>query len=552
MIAQREDGCNAPIGREPAIESIRVRTRGVRCKIYRCGWSRPDRRPAVVTPHAPAAFRCPMIGTTFSHYQIIEKLGTGGMGEVYLAEDTKLDRHVAVKFVPHEYSRDAVALERFNREARAAAALNHPNIITVHDVGTHRGRPYIVMEHVDGELLTKAIERKDLTVERALEIASQMFEGLAAAHEAGVTHRDVKPDNILIDRNGRVRILDFGLAKLRGSVSLTTEHGTLGTVRYMSPEQAGGGKIDARSDLFSAGIVLFEMLAGSHPFAGEHREAVLYAITNQEPQPLRRYNNRVGDGIERIVSALLAKDAEERYPSAKAVLADLRRERGVTSARNAAGTRASHRRIWIGAVGAAGVLLAAGVWRVAERKTPGRLAAESSSIAVLPLVNMSGDDSEEYFSDGLSEELTNALVKIPELKVAGRTSAFSFKGRNEDLRTIGEELGVEHLLEGSVRKSGKKVRITVQLVKAADGFRVWTQTYDRTLDDIFTVQDDIARSVARKLQVTLLSNSATAPKPAAAAGYDLVLRARFVLQNPTPETIHRAREIMERALTLAP
>ncbi len=292
-----------------------------------------------------------MIGETLlSRYKITEALGVGGMGEVYLAEDRELGRRVAIKFLPKGSGADADLIKRFQREAKAAAALNHPSIITIYDAGSHEGRPFLVMEHVEGEALSTVINRRDLPIDMALAIAIQICEGLAAAHEAGITHRDIKPDNILVDESGRVRILDFGLAKLTGTSVLTASDATVGTVNYMSPEQARGDEVDQRTDLFSLGVLLYEMLAGQRPFRGEHRAAVMYAIINEDPQPLRRYNLAASDELDTILAKLLAKNREERYPNAAAVIVDLRGEHRAESA--ASRSSSSSKRLRSGSRGA--------------------------------------------------------------------------------------------------------------------------------------------------------------------------------------------------------
>jgi serine/threonine protein kinase/TolB-like protein/Tfp pilus assembly protein PilF len=497
-----------------------------------------------------------MIGKKLTHYEIVEKLGAGGMGEVYLAEDAELDRRVAIKFLAPGYSTKPEVLGRFAREAKAAATLNHPNIITIYDVGVYEERPYIVMEHVDGEALSDVIARKDCSIERALELGMQIFEGLSAAHEDGVVHRDIKPDNILIDKSGRVRILDFGLAKLQDATAITAEETTLGTAAYMSPEQARGSNVDARSDLFSAGVVLYEMIAGQRPFPGDHPSAVLYAIVNEDPYPLRRFNNNVSDGLERIVTKLLAKDPDARYPSAKGVLVDLRAEQrssapGVLRVEKGAGSR---KRMWIGIAAAVAVVGALAIFfgRGGQEPGPGAvIAPEKPSIAVMAFVNMSDDASNEYFSDGIAEELLNLLAKIPELKVISRSSAFSYKGKNVPLHKIAEELGVSNILEGSVRKAGDRVRITAQLIEANSDAHLWSDTYDRTLDDIFAIQEDIASEVVEQLKVTLLGG-VPAVRETDPKAYALYLQGRYLSSRGGHEDREKAIALFKQAIAIDP
>lgn len=411
-------------------------------------------------------------GTMVDHYRIADKIGAGGMGEVYLAEDTRLNRRVALKFLPAHLAEDADVRARFTREAQAAAKLDHPSIVTIHEVGEHLGRPFFAMQYIDGKTLHEHSQNQSLPVAQIVQLISQVSDGLAKAHTAGVTHRDIKSANIIVDGDLRPKILDFGLATIQGGEMLTKVGSTLGTVAYMSPEQATGREVDHRSDLFSLGVVLYELIAGRTPFKRNNDAATLHAIVSETPEPLARYKSDVAPELQRIVSKTLAKNPAERYQSASDLSADLKT-----------------------------VLRAA---ETGEYRTTGKVALSRPSIAVLPFTNMSADPENEYFSDGLTEELLNVLAKNSELKVTGRTSSFAFKGKQEDLRGIGQKLGVETLLEGSVRKSGNRVRITAQLVSVADGFHLWSETYDRVLDDIFAVQDDIAKAVSKAMHVTLV------------------------------------------------
>jgi serine/threonine protein kinase/Tfp pilus assembly protein PilF len=529
-------------------------------------------------------------GKTLGHYRIERPIGQGGMGEVFLAEDTKLDRKVALKVLPEEMATDPDRLARFQREAKAVAALSHPHIVTLFSVEEDRGTHFLTMELIEGNSLDHGIPRDGMPLARVFDIGIALADALAAAHEKGIIHRDLKPANVMVTKDGRVKVLDFGLAKLalgeprtggssghpREAVPTSAPTGTvgasrpltaagmvMGTAPYMSPEQVNGQEVDARTDIFSLGVMLYEMATGRRPFGGKTSAETISSILRDVPRPVTEARRDAPRQLARIIEHCLKKDPEERFQSAKDVRYELREL--LSGPTPAAGVS----RRWLWAAGAAAVLAAAAIlWLTTQRQagpgassepsasapasTAGAAAvAETNSLAVLPFTNMSSDKDQEYFSDGLTEELLNALVKIPELKVAGRTSSLAFKGKNEDLRSIARKLGVSNILEGSVRKAGNKIRITAQLVKAEDGFHLWSETYDRTLDDIFAVQDDISRAVAAALQVTLLGKGTDAPKPDAEA-YDLVLKAHFVMQKASEETILQGKRLLEQALKISP
>jgi len=413
-----------------------------------------------------------MIGKAISHYKILEKLGEGGMGVVYKAQDIKLDRIVALKFLPQHLTSDSVEKERFVQEAKAASALNHTNITTIHEIDEFEGQMFIVMEYCEGKTLKQVIEKETLSVRKVLDIGIQICEGLTIAHEKGIVHRDIKSANIMVTPRGQVKIMDFGLAKLKGATRLTETRSTLGTAAYMSPEQAQGEEVDQRSDIFSFGVVLYELLTGKLPFRGEHQAAIVYSIMNEEPQPVARYNNQVSSKLEDIVFKALAKDKEERYQHIDDLLADLRREKKTLEyVKTAAPTKP------------------------AESPKP--------AIAVLYLQNLSENKEDEYFAAGMTEDIITQLSKIGGLLVTSRSDVKQLRNKPVNLKEVANRLRVNYVMEGSVRKYGNKIRITCQLIKASDGFHVWADSYDRQMEDLFAIQADVAKEVAQALKVTL-------------------------------------------------
>jgi TolB-like protein/lipoprotein NlpI len=406
-----------------------------------------------------------MLGKTISHYKILEKLGEGGMGAVYKAQDTKLDRLVALKFLPKHLLCDEEAKQRFEQEAKAASALDHPNIATIYEIDEVGGECFISMTYIEGNCLKELIKANTFSIEEILNIAIQIAEGLNAAHRRGIVHRDIKPDNLMLSNDGLVKIFDFGLAKLKGVSGLTRIGSTVGTLAYMSPEQAQGIELDRRSDIFSFGVVLYEMITGQLPFKGEHEAAIIYSVLNEAPEPLGRYRANIPEGLQRIIDKILEKDREKRYQQIDELRADLKR---------------------------------------LSRATGSPIKRQLPSIAVLPFTDLSADKEQEYFCDGMAEEIINALTQVEGLRVVARTSAFSFRGKEIDIREIGRKLNVETVMEGSVRKAGNRVRITAQLVNVADGYHLWSERYDREMQDIFAVQDEISLTIVDKLKVKLL------------------------------------------------
>jgi non-specific serine/threonine protein kinase len=450
-------------------------------------------------------------GTMVSHYRIVEKIGAGGMGEVYLAEDTELDRKVALKFLPPHLCQDEDCRARFKREAQAAAKLSHPNIVTIHEVGDHQSRPYFVMEHVEGQSLREFSSAKDLSIEQILELAIQICEGLNDAHEKGVTHRDIKPSNILIDS----KIVDFGLASVIGTDQLTKTGSTLGTIGYMSPEQVRGQQMDHRSDLFSLGVVLYELITKQNPFKRDSEAATLKAVSDDMPHPVARYRAGLPDGLQAIVDKALEKDVQTRFQHADGMLSDLMRLKRSLDSTQASATGMSlkqrSRNVWCNVwwVVATAVVIVASVVLITKPWITETASEQPDKImlAVLPFENL-GNPEDEYFADGITGEITARLAQISTLRVISRTSAMTYKNTNKTVSQIGEELGANYVLEGSILwdKSGDtdRVRITPQLIKVDEDFNVWADNIERPLTRLFAVQTDIATHITEALNVTLL------------------------------------------------
>jgi eukaryotic-like serine/threonine-protein kinase len=470
-----------------------------------------------------------MVGRTLGHYCILSRLGAGGMGEVYLAEDTKLGRKVAIKLLPPETADDEQSKKRLLREAQAAATLDHSNVCAIYEVGEQDGHGFIVMQYLEGETLSNRIKNKPLELKEALDVAVQVADALAEAHSRGVTHRDIKPQNIMISAKKQVKVLDFGLAKLiqdrqisiseATAESLITGPGMLvGTVPYMSPEQLRGEVVDARSDLFSLGVVLYEMIAGSPPFAGATVADLLVSILDKAPLPLASHVAEAPAALDHLINRCLAKQRQQRYPSARELLTDLRS-------------------------------------LAAQLSQPQPAAKPSPSIAVLAFINMSADPENEYFCDGLAAELLNALAKIKALRVAARTSAFFFKGKNTDAREIGQNLNVGAVLEGSVRKVGNRLRITAQLINVADGYHLWSERYDREMEDIFDLQDEISLAIVDALKVELMGvEKAAVVKRYTdnAEAYQLYLKGRYFWYRFPAPGYEKSREYFQQSIDADP
>ena len=459
-----------------------------------------------------------LLGQTIGRYQIIKWIGSGGMGNVYLAQDTALDRKVALKLLPPEFTRDRDRLRRFEKEARAASALNHPNIITIYETGEWKGGRFIATEYVEGETLRGQTEKPGRDLSEVLEIGIQVSGALAAAHAAGIVHRDIKPANIMLRGDGYVKLLDFGLAKLTSmqtNPDITEAGRVLGTLNYMSPEQAMGQPLDHRTDIFSLGVVLYELATGRRLFEGQSEAAVYDSILHKDPPPLREFAPIMPVEFDQVVRRALEKDPARRYQSAADLRRDLKRlQRGsemtdaarIASRERRAASRARTLRFAALAAVIAGIIaIAALIGRQFGSSAPNDLSKKS--IAVLPFENLSEEKQSEYFAEGVQDQVLTDLAKVADLKVISRSSVLQYKaGVARNLREIGRQLGVKYLLEGTVQRSGGKLRVNAQLVSAKSDAQVWAETYDRNLSDVFAVQSEIAKAIASQLQAKLSPN----------------------------------------------
>jgi serine/threonine protein kinase/Tfp pilus assembly protein PilF len=475
-----------------------------------------------------------LVGQIFGHYKISKRIGAGGMGEVYLATDVTAGRKAALKLLPMRFTGDAERLKRFTLESRAVVALNHPNILTVYEIGQDHSTHYIASELIEGETLRQRLAREQLQVSEALDVGIQVASALAAAHETGIVHRDIKPENIMLRRDGYVKVLDFGVAKLAEQEApkrmpkdealrlVETNLGSmLGTVRYMSPEQTCGGHVDKRSDIWSLGVVLYEMLTGHVPFTGETPQEVMSSILQREPPPLTRYIARAPAEFQQIVNKTLRKDRGQRYDSANELLQalkDLRRKLEAEFERAAAPLWLRWTRSPAGLVlvlTIAALALALPFYR--HRNQP-KILPPDKSIAVLPLENLSDEKDNEFFAGGIHDELLSNLSKIKDLKVISRTSVMQYGSSSpRNVREIGQQLGVAHVLEGSVQRSANRVKVSAQLIDARTDAHLWSQTYDRDLTDVFAIQSELARTIAEHLQAKLspAEKAAIAERPTA-------------------------------------
>lgn len=460
-----------------------------------------------------------MIGTTFSHYKILEKIGEGGMGVVYKAEDTKLQRVVALKFLGEQFASDEEAKARFFREARAASALNHQNIITIYEIDEFEGKCFISMEFVEGKSLKSLIGQEALLVKKALNIVMQVAEGLKTAHEKGIVHRDLKSDNIMLTPEGMVKIADFGLAELKGAPTLTSQVSIMGTLPYASPEQLEGITTDERTDIFSFGVVLYEMVTGRLPFWSEYEQATIYSILNEEPEPVTKLNKEIPTELERVIEKALKKRRELRYQSMVELLADLRQ----VGEEYETGTR---------------------------RKAPA-----VPALAVLYFENMGESKEDDYFAAGMTEDIITDLSKIDKIRVLSRSDVLPYRGKTVSIKETGRNLNVDYILEGSVRKADGKLRISAQLIRVSDGFHVWAERFDRELKDVFEVQSDVSQKVASalKIKLTLTQIERIEKKPTISIkAYDYYLRGRDYYWRLGKGDLEIAIQMYKKALEVDP
>jgi len=495
-----------------------------------------------------------MIGKTIAHYKILEKLGEGGMGVVYKAEDTKLQRMVALKFLPQEWTRDPDAKARFMNEARAASALDHHNICNIHEIDeTEDGQLFISMAFYEGETIREKIEGGPLKLDEAIDLAIQIADGLDIAHQKTIVHRDLKPANVLVTERGVAKIVDFGLAKLAGRTMLTKEGITLGTASYMSPEQARGEVVDHRTDIFSFGVLLYEMLTGQLPFKGDYEAAVLYSILHEDPEPVTALRSGVPMELERVVNKTLAKKTDERYQNVADIRVDLKALHNVPEKKTAVGTgpkTAPGKRYFV--YGAAAIL--AILLILAGRQFFAGGSKTIDSIAVLPLVNLSGETDQDFFTAGMHEALISELSKISALRTISRTSVMQYKETVKTIPEIAAELDVDAVVTGSAFRSGETVRITVQLMAARPEKHLWSQTFDRDLVDVLLLHSEVARQIASEIQIKVTRDEESQLRNAVAVkteAYENYLLGRHYLRiRLGSENLWQAMEHFERAIEI--
>jgi serine/threonine protein kinase/Flp pilus assembly protein TadD len=462
-----------------------------------------------------------MIGQTISHYKILEKIGEGGMGVVYKAHDSKLDRTVALKFLSSPVSFSGENKSRFLNEARAAAALSHPHILSIYDIDEQENKMFLVMEYINGKTLKSHISNlksvDGISLTKSLDLAEVIARGLKAAHDKGIIHRDIKPENIMLSVDGNVKIMDFGLAKLKGGSQLTRTGTSIGTLAYMSPEQAQGAAADHRTDIWSFGILLYELLTGEVPFKGEHDAALLYLIVNETPIVPSSLDRKIPQFVDGFVMKLMEKDPDRRYQSMDEILIE-----------------------------------------IADQKNRIQAFSQKSktkTIVVLPFENISAEKDNEYFSDGLTEELIANLSVLQDIKIISRTTSMQYKGMKKDIKTIGKELGVRYILEGSVRRYQDNLRITAQLIDVESDTQLWAGTYKGKLEDVFDIQEQVAKQIVEALMVKLTPKEQVvlAKRPTLnAEAFDYNLRGRNFLYRLTKNNVEFAIQLFQKAIELDP
>jgi TolB-like protein/cytochrome c-type biogenesis protein CcmH/NrfG len=528
------------------------------------GQAGPDAASLTKTLEAPVQIMKP--GTVVGgKYKIVEEIGQGGMGIVYKAEDLKLKRCVALKFLPLHLMDSPELKERFLIEAQATAALSHPNICVIHEVGESGEHPYIAMEFVEGETLKDTLRKGSLAASEALAIVGQVASGLAEAHHKGIIHRDIKSANIMVTAKGQAKVMDFGLAKFSGGSSLTKSQTTLGTVAYMSPEQARGGELDARTDIWSLGVVLYEMLSGKLPFRGDHDQAVIHQIVHADPDPLRKARPDVPPGLEEIVSQALAKKPGDRYQTMEELREDIDavaeglkplKARPRPEARKILGVRTAY--VYVGLTVAIALALGLNVGGLRDRIL-GRTGASAHAVrlAVLPFANLTGDPQQEFFSDGLTQQMNAQLGGLnPQiLSVIGNASVARYKKTNTPIDQIGRDLNVEYVLEGGAQREGTRVLITVELIKTRDQTQVWAESFDRDAASLLTVQSDVVQKVAAVLAVKLLPGAEARLAKSQTidpAAYEAYLKGSQYWIRMTPGDTDTAQHYFELALKIQP
>jgi len=530
--------------------------------------------PKETHPEATETLQTPIheltTGSTFAgRYQVIEELGKGGMGRVYRVLDKKLNEEVVLKLIKPEIGLDKKTIERFSNELKLSRKTIHKNVARMFDLNEEKGTHYITMEYVQGEDLRRLIRKMGtLSPGQVMPIAKQVCEGLMEAHRLGVVHRDLKPSNIMIDEEGNARIMDFGIARSVKERGITGEGVIIGTPEYMSPEQVEGKDIDQRSDIYSLGVILFEMMIGHVPFEGNTALSIAVKHKTETPKNPRALNAQVSEELSRLILRCLEKDKEKRYQSAEDLRTELSGiEKGIPAAKRVVPKRKPFTSKEITAtfglkkllppiLGLAFLIIAAiAIWKIFPEKEAALAPSAKKSIAVLPFVNMSTGKEDEYFSDGMTEELINALSKLQGLSVAARTSCFAFKGKTENISNIGQQLHVDNVLEGSFRKAGNKLRIAAQLIEVASGFQLWSETYEREIQDVFAVQDEISQAIVSALKIKLTGDQSaqlTRRYTENPEGYQFYMKGRYYWNKRTEEGVKKGLEYFNKAIELDP